>query len=250
MLIRFLAAQDVRTPARLVERLKHWNETLPSLINGVTAGAVRKLEAAQRTGRTIPTVAPPEGAELFPVRTIIEANADNSGGRLRVEATIGRSLWLWSLKHLLSTTLNTLNNHHWTILRSPPGIEWLTSDNPVIRLNRLGEDDYNFRGGWGRPGTIICMPLSPTHLMYTQVGHKPLLPVGTVVPLELAAKFQWWTIEHAHRYVFARTADRQVAMWRPRTVNKEAFNAEAEQWKNWGDDQSKAERELFEGRAA
>lgn len=250
ILTRFLAAQDVRTPARLLERLKYWHETLPSLINEVAAEAVRDLEAAKRAGVTIPTPAPLEGAELFPVRTIIETNTNEDGGHLRVEATIGRSLWLWSLKHMLNTALDVLNKHSWTILRSPPGVEWLTSDDPVVRLNYWSEEEYNFKGGWDRQGTVIFMPLSPTHLMFTQVGSEPQLPEGTIVPLELALQIQRFTVEHAHRYVFGRAADPQAAIWRPRTVDSQAFHAEAEQWKAWNADQSEAEQSLLQRRGA
>jgi hypothetical protein len=247
-LIRFLAAQDVRTPAQLVAQLKRWNETLPSLINEVAAEAVQKLEVAKRAGIPFPTPDPLENGELFPVRTVIEANADKDGGMLRVEATIGRSMWLWSLKHVLNRTLDVLNNHCWTILRSPPGIEWLTSDNPVVRLNYRDAEHYDFKGGWASPGTVIFMPLSPTHLMYTQVGVKPQLPIGTFAPVELATQIQRFTVEHAHRYVFGRTADPQVGLWRPRTVDSKAFYAEAEQWKSWNPEQSEAERSLLKHR--
>ena len=230
--------------------MKRWKETLPSLIDEVTAKAVRKLEAAKRAGTSVPMPNPVKGAELFPVRTIIEPNKGNEDGLLRVEATIGRSLWLWSIKHVLTSTLDVLNNHRWTILRNPPGVEWLTSDNPVVRLNYRAENDYDFKGGWGSAGTVIFMPLSPTHLMYTQIGQKRQLPRGTVAPLELAAKIQRFTVEHAHRYVFGRASDSQVAFWRPRTVDSQAFHAEAEQWKAWNPDQSEAERALFADRAA
>jgi hypothetical protein len=250
LLIRFLAAQDVRTPARLLENLKRWNETLPSLINEVATEAVWKLEAAIRAGNRVPMPRPLEGAELFPVRTIIEPDANNDGGVLRVEATVGRSLWLWSIKHVLSSTLDILNNHRWTILRNPPGVEWLTSDNPVVRLNYHAEKDYDFKGGWNSSGTVIFMPLSPTHLIYTQIGQKRQLPRGTVAPLELAAKIQRFTVEHAHRYVFGRVVDPQVAFWRPRTVDSQAFHSEAEQWKAWNPAQSDAERALYTDRTA
>jgi hypothetical protein len=92
LLVRFLAAQDVRTPARLFERLRDWNSTLQSQIDEITSEAVRKLEEAKRSGISIPVEAPQAHAELFPVRTLVEINPGEDAGLLRVEATVGRGL--------------------------------------------------------------------------------------------------------------------------------------------------------------
>jgi len=247
LLIRFLAAQDVRTPANLIERLRQWGEVLPKLMDESLARSVRKLKKAKRTGIPLSMASPIEDLDQFPARTLIRPSENEKEAVVQVEATIGRSLWLWSVKHLLTSTLNALHKHNWTILRSPPGIEWLTSDNPVVRLNYQTADVFDFKGGWDRLGTVIFMPLSPTHLLYTQVGSEPLKE--RTASLFLAAQIQRFTIEHAHRYVFGRSADRQVALWRPRTVNRDAVHAEAEQWRNWHPEQSEAELEMLRSRA-
>lgn len=248
LLVRFLAAQDVRTPARMQERFRHWNEIMPSLLNETLTGVVRDLEEAKRAGISVPVVSPPEGQEPFPARTFIQIAPDADEGLLHVEATIGRGLWLWSLKHALTETLNALYEHRWTILRSPPGTEWLTSDDPVIRLNYQHPGHYDFKGGWGSQGTEIILPLSPRHLMYTQIGTKAPPPRGTVASLDFAIQVQRFIVEHAHRYVFGRIEDPQVKIWRPRTVDSRAFHAERAKWETWNRVQSEAEQALLEVR--
>lgn len=74
----------------------------------------------------------------------VEIQPGEESGLLRVEASIGRSLWLWSLKHVLTKSLDVLHQHRWTILRSPPEVEWLTSDSPVVRLNYHDAQNYDF----------------------------------------------------------------------------------------------------------
>ena len=244
ILIRFLAAQDVRTPARLIERLKHFQEIMPALVDKTLATAVPKLEAAKRMGVSLPK-ADSRYVELFPGRVTVKPLPEQDGGQLRFETIVGRSLWLFSLKHLLTETINVLLQHKWTILRSPPGMEWLTSDDPVIRLNFHDAKRYDFGGGWGSKGTEIVMPLSPTHLMYTQIGQKPP-PRGHVVSLEMATAMKRFIVEHAHRFVFSRSEHPEVAAWRPRTVDRVAFVAESEQWRRWHAEQSNAERALFD----
>jgi len=54
VLSRFLAAQDVRTPARLVENLQRWYKTLPDLLQNTLQEAVQKLELMKSRGENIP----------------------------------------------------------------------------------------------------------------------------------------------------------------------------------------------------
>jgi hypothetical protein len=248
MLVRFLAAQDVRTPARMLERFKHWNEIMPSLLKDTLTGAVHDLQIAKKAGIGLPEAYPVQEKESFPARTFVQIDPDADEGFIHVEATIGRGLWLWSLKHLLTVTLTALHEHRWTILRSPPSIDWLTSDDPVIRLNYQDPCNYDFKGGWGSQGTEIMLPLSPKHLMYTQIGAKTQPPRGTVMSLEFASQVQKFTVEHAHRYIFSRFIDPQVSMLRPRIVDLENFYAERAQWQTWNKKQSEAERTLLERR--
>lgn len=243
VLIRFLAAQDVRTPARMLERFHDWNQTMPKLIEDTLKESVKKLEAMVRAGRKIPKTKAVEHEQLFPAKTFIETIPGEDGGKLHVETTIGRGLWLWSIEQALSKTLNALSKHQWTILRCPSGLSWLTSDDPVVRLNYQNDNEYDFKGGWNSRGTEIFMPLSPTHLLYTQIGVRRAL--SEVAPLNLAAQLQRFTIEHAHRYVFGQEADRQVGLWRPRIVDKATCDAEAAQWREWNTQQSEAESALL-----
>src|SRR5207245_1244159 len=87
-------------------------------------------------------------------------------GTVRAEVTVGRDLWIASLRHLLTGAANILCGHNWSIV-SPDGEEqWITSDHPVLRLNYNTAENYDFGGGWGNPGSEIIMPLSPRYLLY------------------------------------------------------------------------------------
>ena len=241
-LIKFLAAQDVRTPARLMENFKRW-ETLPDLVKDVLEKSVQKFETANREGKPLDHSSP-VGTEYFPSRVTIESVPGEEGGILRFESVIGRSLWLFHLRRALTKTVNALLAHKWTILCSPEGIEWLTSDDPVVKLNYNGlTNKYDFGGGWGSAGTEIFLPLSPRHLLYTRIGDRPPRR-GEVVSMKFAGLCQRFTIEHAHRFVFAATPNASVSELRPRTVDSKTFFTEVEQWRRWHEEQSDAERDL------
>lgn len=242
-LIRLLAAQDVRTPARLMESLKRWEKELPTLVTDTLTDAVERFKDARRKGAPLPTLNPDREAANFPARVSLERDGGSQRSTLGLHVTVGRSLWLFSLKHLLTNTIQALERHRWTILRPPAGMAWVTSDAPVLRLNYRDSQRYDFGGGWGSIGTKIFLPLGPRHLMYTQIGAKPPAR-GSVVPHVDAFAIQRFMIEHAHRFVFASSVDPYVAEVRTRRVDEDAFRAEAAEWAKWHVEQTSAERDI------
>jgi uncharacterized protein DUF4238 len=242
-LIRFVAAQDVRTPARLTESLEFYRKNIPSLLNETLANAVRELEAAKKAGKTIERKKVPN-SEYIPLRVTTEIVPGEKIGRAKAEVIAGRGLWLYSIKHLLTQTVNALFNYKWTILRAPDGLNWFTSDDPVVKLNYYADGKYDFGGGYGKPGTEIFLPLDASHLLYSQVGHRPP-PRGSVISRAKAEMIRRFIAEHAHRYIFATSDEKEVANLRPRKVDAALLRNEYEQWRRWHEDQIRAERELM-----
>ncbi len=241
VLIRYLASQDLRTPARFLDSVERWGQTLPSLLQRTLETSVRRFEELSESERAAIPAESPRWAES-PFRTHIERASDGTGGSLKLEGTIGRELWLYETKLLLTGLVDRLSEHRWTILLSPDGIAWPTTDDPVVRLNYHGADHYDFAGGWGSAGTEIFMPLGPRHLLFTQVGERPR-PRGTVVDMHIALGLRKLIAEHAHRFVFAAQPDHAIEMIRPRVVNAALLKKEAADWANWHAEQSAAERE-------
>ncbi len=241
-LIRFVAAQDVRTPARLMERMAEWPKSIPPLLDKVARESIAKLEEAKRCGVPVQTTRPAH-SEYLPVRIRTEIRPGEEMGRLSVETVAGRGFWLFSLKHLLTRTLNVLLEHRWTIVKPYSDMCWLTSDDPVIKLNYNSPNDYNLKGGWGWKGTEIMLPLGPRHLLYTQVGRRPPAR-GWAFPYEHTHIVRTIIVEHAHRMIFAAQPCPDVSRMRPRIVDATAVRREREQWETWHDEQTRAEREL------
>jgi hypothetical protein len=240
-LIRFAAAQDVRTPARLVETMRRWDAELQQQTQETLTSSVKAYAEAREAGIPIHRASVPN-VENFPckVTTHIEPGADQ--GTIKVEVIAGRALWLFGVRRLLTYTATALLGHKWTILRPPPDMRWLTSDDPFIKLNYYAPGKYDFKGGWGSPGTEILLPLGPEHMLFTKIGDRRPPDRDTRVPREIAAGFQRFTIEHAHRLVFAEQEDPSVELIRPRRIDPAAVRHETEQWKRWNDEQGQAER--------
>jgi Protein of unknown function (DUF4238) len=241
-LIRFFAAQDVRTPARLMENLTRWSATLPDFIQESMKESVAYLEAMTPQERAQVRAHERRDTEA-PFRVKLERDPASGGGWLKGETIIGRGLWLWSMEHVLNNTLQVLLKYRWTILMPPDGMTWFTSDDPVLKLNFNSPTDYSFGGGWGSEGTDLLLPLGPHHMLFTQVG-KRVPPRGTRMSIESAERIRRLIAEHAHRYIFADSPDPFVEQVRPLTVNAEELKRETLQWERWHSDQSVADRDL------
>ncbi|RJG13547.1 DUF4238 domain-containing protein [Pseudomonas cavernicola] len=240
-IIRFLAAQDVRTPARLIETLNRQNRTLPEVLDEALQTSVSELKERARLGK--PIVANPDAPDPWPIKVKVESASDGDGGLIRAEATIGRMFWLRSTKHLLTSTIAHLLRQRWTVLMAPEGVHWPTSDDPVIKLNYYEQGHYTFGGGWGFQGSEILLPLTPNHLLYSRVGSRPPQR-GSVLSMSTALEVRRFIVEHAHRYVYSLRADVDIENIRPRKVCSDAHAAEQAAWQNWNTEQSQSEAEF------
>ncbi|OPA95905.1 hypothetical protein BFW86_00385 [Pseudomonas fluorescens] len=239
-LVRFAVALDVRTPARLREFISRQNETLRILMDETMQRSVLKMEQAARQNEPLTTsLEDSSDSSLF--RISIES-LPGGGGQLKAETVVGRRLWIWQMRNLLTKTIGSLPAHKWTILHAPDGTSWPTSDSPLIRLNFQDSKNYDFGGGWGVNNGDILLPLSPKHLLYTCIGKK-VWPRGTVLDVKTASLIRKIIIEHADRYVFAEEPS-DLHLIRPRLVCSETFKNELSAWQNWHLNQCQAEREM------
>lgn len=177
---------------------------------------------------------------MIPMKVTKEISTDSEWGQLKTEVLLGRGLWLFSIRHVLLNTYRVLNTHTWSILQAPEGMEWITSDNPVVKLNYYGEGSYDFKGGWGNEGSEIIFPLSPELLLYTQVGNKARM---NTVSIELATTLNRFIAENAHRHIFASNPTDGISSIIPRVVDKIAYDDEKREWETWHTRQMELEKE-------
>ncbi len=242
-LARFVALQDVRTPARMTEIVNRASNNLPALLDEVLKKAVEDIKAAKENNISLRVR---DNAASIPlpiaIHTKFEPGAET--GTLCLETVAGRAYWLYAIEVLLTTTVKHLEKHRWVVVRTPKGMKWLTSDNPVVKLNYYNDGTFDLGGGWGNPGSEIFLPISPEYLLYTQVGSKPRFARGERLPQTIAVKIQNFIIENSHRYIFAEEIDPSVASIRPRTVNQEAVSAENKGWTEFHSIQTQGELQL------
>jgi len=242
LLATFLGAQDMRTPQSYLESTERWERTLPDLMQKTLDDSVRKLEDEEFRKNT--EVSSNDESSLFngvlEINVVKSSETENGQGYIQAEITTGRKLWLQSQRLVLTKTIKALKEHKWCIVRPARGFQWFTSDNPVVKLNDYGNGSYDLKGGWGRKGGNIFMPLSPRHLLFTQIGDD--LPDRLTLTSEQTNQFQRLIAEGAFRWLFAREPLSFIRKIRPRHVDPEAFKDEEELWGNWHEIQKQAEK--------
>ena len=240
-LVYFLGAQDVRTPLNYIESTERWKKTLPDLMQKTLEESVRKLEQKEIPEEVLPSSedVPKLFDNVIEIETVSSGESETGEGYIRAGITVGRKLWLQSQKHVLTKTITALKNNKWCIVHPAQGYQWFTSDNPVVKLNYYSEGNYDFKGGWGKKGGNIFMPISPRHLLFTQIGDD--LPDRLTFTSNQTKQFQSLIAERAFRWIFAREPLEIIKQMRPRRIDQEAYKNEAEQWKNWHERQSNAE---------
>ncbi len=247
-LIRYLAAQDVRTPQNYIEFIMLVNDQLPKIVKRTVDKTVRNLEEAKRTGRKprmeLATRKQPF-ADAFKIKIDPHARPETKQGEIRVEVVVNRRLWLESQRSVLENAAQVLIYHCWSIAEAANGFEWITSDQPVACVNYSNKGNYDFKGGWGKEGVDIFMPLSPKHLLFTEIGKE--LPNRFTLSDRHTYLCQKFMAKQAHRMIFAHKPMPFINQLHARIVDSEMYREEQEALNNWHSNQSKTEQNLDDG---
>lgn len=242
-LSRFVVAQYIRTPAWYLRWSKRMEQNGAEILKSTLKETKNKFEEAQATGKAVTKLQPLEGTQDLPIKVTAEIREGHEDVLLKVETVLGRDVWQFLIRQLDRYVL-FLENIRWAICTPPAGMFWITSDDPVIRLNYYSSGKYDFNGGFGNNGTEILFPLGPRHLLYAKVGHRPKL--RAVIQKDQAELIQKFIAEHAHRFIYANEPNNLVPLFRPRVVNPEQVESEKDQWLSWHEKHTAAARELLE----
>lgn len=212
VLSRYVAAQHLRTPARLNDILSLGRSLMPKALDDVLHRAAKQLRDNPDIMSTQRKTS--EETELLPIKVTI----DKDTSEVEVTSYVGKGYYLFALKNLLTKTVEAMYKHKWHVIHSSNEIAFPTSDDPVICMNYNNEREYDFRGGWGKKNGNIIMPISPTQILITEIGSNV-----SCQQLDYSAYwsqfFRKIIIEHAYRYVYAIKPQKGMLAINPRRVN-------------------------------
>ncbi|MHB9025096.1 MAG: DUF4238 domain-containing protein [Armatimonadota bacterium] len=239
----FALAQDMRTPQDFVENKEWLSKEFPVLFQHV----VEEYKEHAITGQQLSNIDNGLGNNYFQddfkIHARLDAYPETQEGEIEGKVLAGRKIWLERLRYLLTHSTRVRKaalTHCWSIAEPVDQAEWFTSDHPVVRLNYHSEGNFDVRGGWGNNGGIICMPLSPKHLLYTQIGMK--LPPRVSLSMRSTLDIRRAIAARAHRMIFAREPIQIIEKIRARVIDPIAFHSEGEAWKDWHTDQNRAQK--------
>jgi len=241
ILIRFLAAQDVRTPFRMIEHIKRFQEFIPETLAEIMKNLPQRMVESKISGIALDSN---KNSSLLPLKVTSELVAGADQGFIKAETYVGRASWIFGMKHLLEKTINILYSHKWTIVAPAEGYDWFTSDNPVVKLNYQTADQYDLHGGWGVKNGNIFFPLGPKHAMFVQIGCYPPKR-GSRLDVDLTRAMRKFSAENAYRYVFSNKFDPEISHIRERTVDQESLRREREMFSAWHEENAQQEVEFF-----
>lgn len=236
-LSRFVGAQYLRTPARLHDLMAQWRTVMPSIFEDVVQKVSKQLEANPQIISSQPQIS--EAAKLLPIK--VSVNKDIR--QMKVDLLVGKAMYLFALKHLLTKTVSVLEKHKWHVIHAANGVSFPTSDDPVICLNYNSEHKYDFKGGWGKKNGNIIMPISPTLLLITQIDSN-MSRTQLDYSEHWSKFFRKIIIEHAHRYVYAIEPQKGMLAINPRRVDAALFEREKGIMAGWHEEQMEAEAQL------
>lgn len=242
-LLRFIAAQHVRTPASYFKTQEKFEsrglDNIKMDFSELTDRATNYLIKAKSNSEHR------DYSKWFPCKIEIgEKLKDGEKAVIEVSTAFTRNMWHFLNYRLLNRTYTCLLEHDWHIIETPPGVKLYTNDDPVAFVNFYDEARYDFNGGWGKRLGNAFYPISPNHFLFTEIGSSINDDYIKSNLYRLTYWMQKITIENAFRSVYSLSANSFMRSCRQRTVDALEYKREQDIWKNWNEAQLEFENEL------
>lgn len=229
LLIDFLVCHIVRSPAFIVKILesgKKCDSIFQETMDKISKMSIDDFRKDKERVKTVQN-----NNDMFPFKMTNLGDFDENNVLIKAETIIGKQFYLWHIKNLLENTSKILHTHKWGIITVDEKVLLPTSDDPVICLNYKNENDYDFGGGWGKENCNILFPISPSKIIYTQIGTrvKPRLKADYKMSLLLKKMI----VEHSHRIIISNFKDMDVEKFKTRYVDEKEFKREKKMWEDF-----------------
>lgn len=237
-LARLFAVQNLRTPANYTRFMDFCRREIEPVFSSTVQEAVSTFQRAQLPGNRALATISAEGELARSMRLQLTPAASDEPGEalLKVEMQADRSLWIGSIRHALGGIAAVLLRHRWEILMPHGNEEWPLTDNPALCVNWLGPGKFDLLGGWGTQKGDLLMPLSPRHLLHTEIGKRRSISRSTCSEV-VTRDIQKILVAGALRWIFGYRPYGWVARARPRTVDLVRFAEDDRAIREWEQNQ-------------
>lgn len=241
-LVSFLIVQAARTPSFVEFSQRLLKRVFPSVVESVGERLKQRIadgtieEEAKRATQSLKEASPDLSDMVMNVRL------DKEKGAIGVETCTGRQNFIAeALRFIEGAPGELLRDCNWIILNTEDML--MTSDNPVVFMQ------YDERSGWAfglggglisRP-TLVFMPLTPHHVLLTQIGLSTQEMERIQMTDELNELIQQGTVFNAKRYIYANNCDDRASAWREQFVNSDVFDEMERERKEWHEENKELE---------
>ena len=241
ILCDFVVAQSVRTPAFYLFLRQHSERLFDEALNEVEE-KLNNLSSLPKEHIEIS-----EEAKLLPLQlSVTDEKPDEKHTNILIETVIGKSHWLFAMKHFLSDNSpmrNLFYQFKWSIVDSADDDEiWPTSDNPLVYTD-LCHLKYKNNIGQYRTDRAIVFPLSPKKVLIA--NRKRVFPHRFRADYQTSIRIKNAIINGALLYVYSSTDDKSIPVTRQRTVNEQEYLRIKAEFAGWFEQYKKVEAPLL-----
>lgn len=178
-LVEYVVVQQLRTPKGFLEASKLWNEeSFKATFEKTLSKNGLDLIRTNEEGKEITLV---EDDLVAPMPFKAKYRQEEDQYVLDYSLCVGRRFWQCFVIDFLKNWVPKLKEQKWTIYKAPHSVNWLTSDNPVVRVGYCSPKKYQLESPYGISGTDIFLPLDPKHLLFVEID-RSREPRGTILP--------------------------------------------------------------------
>lgn len=227
-LSEYIAAQYVRTLA--------FQQNSTELYLNIVPGILEELTNKMANITTIPPLNEDEKSisKLLPLDfKVVDKEYDETHVLAEISTIIGKSSWLFSIKHLLdnnSCFLKVMRNMKWSIVKSHPSVSWPTSDNPVAICRRIGDRLVKTTGIVNK-GVMVLMPVNPHTALIGKYRNRMDYKISANI--DFSQEIKKMIVTNAWLQIYSDIEDDEVKILRPRVVDVDEFKRIKEEYGNW-----------------
>lgn len=235
ILIDYVAAQAVRTPAFYHQTKQFMERTTPDILEDCLDKLVNLKSQPENSSTS------KDYYNLLPVfLKSIPLPEDPEHISLEAQTIIGKSSWLFAIKHALSNNSpfrEKLKSFHWSIADATDEIEWPTCDNPFIFATKYPNGTFRLerllvtQAGLNQKDKILVFPISPQKILIAKTDGR--YPARFKLEKEQSELIRELIIKNAFLYIYHKQCDEIIPQIRPRAVDKEEYKRLHREYNNW-----------------
>ena len=242
ILCDYITSQYVRTPS-FYHYVSDWGKkVVPESIDSILETFTKRPKTNSPSSSQAF-----DGGELLPLElSIIKQPNDTSHSYLGVKTVIGKNLWLYTIKHVLSSdspVKQAFRSMKWSIITAPESVTWPTCDAPVVIAAIDRERHLFVSDGFGNRDRVIIFPISPSKVLWG--AHKRDNRWRFVADRDLAEQIKRVIVNNALMYVYSSCDDSEITAMRGRIIDKAGFQKFQNQYFRWYDIYKKDEAPLL-----